>query len=158
MSPFRQGKYTPKNPQKYKGNVENIVYRSSWELSFNQFLDNNPNILEWSSEENPIPYFHPIKKRPARYFPDYWVKYRDAKGRLREEIIEVKPSKEAKQAVYLIEHNFEQMPPIRTKNPKTKLYAQLTMLVNAAKWKSAIEHCNKYGIKFRIVTEKGLFK
>ena len=33
------GKYKPLNPQKYKGNVSNIIYRSSWEKRFMIYCD-----------------------------------------------------------------------------------------------------------------------
>ena len=33
------GKYKPLSPQKYKGNVSNIIYRSSWEKRFMIYCD-----------------------------------------------------------------------------------------------------------------------
>ena len=154
---YNQGKFVPRHPEKYRGNVNNITFRSSWELEYNRFLDNNPNILEWSSEEIPIMYLKPTTKKMHRYFPDYWIKYRNKKGEIIQEIIEVKPAKEAYNAIFLIEHNFEALPPTTSKNPKTRMYEQLTMVINAAKWKAAIKYCSKYGIRFRVVTEKQLF-
>jgi hypothetical protein len=44
-----KGKFKPKNPQKYKGNVTNIIYRSSWELRLMSYLDNHKNIISWGS-------------------------------------------------------------------------------------------------------------
>lgn len=155
---YNQGKFTPRHPEKYRGNVENITFRSSWELEYNRFLDNNKNVLEWSSEEIAIPYVKPTTKRVHRYFPDYWIKYVNKKGEIVQEIIEIKPAKEASNALFLIEHNFKSMPPSRSKNPKTRTYEQLTTLINAAKWKAALNFCHKYGMKFRVVTENQLFR
>ena len=31
---YRSGKYEPKNPEKYIGDIHNIIYRSSWEYRF----------------------------------------------------------------------------------------------------------------------------
>ena len=142
----KQGYYTPRHPEKYKGNVGKIRYMSSWELSFNQFLDNNPNILNWASEEIKIPYIKPTDGRIHHYYPDYWIKYKDKNGKMIQEIIEVKPDKETR-------------PPKATgKNKKTQLYENLTWAINSAKWEAASQFCAKYNIKFRIVTELQLFR
>lgn len=158
MGSYNQGLYIPKNPEKYVGDPNKIRYMSSWELSLNKMLDMNPNILQWSSEEVAIPYVKPTDGKVHRYFPDYWIKYKDVDGVVHSEIIEVKPLKEAKQAKLLLESNFQTMPPVRAKKPKNKAYEQITMVINAAKWKAAIQFCNKYGMKFRVVTEKQLFR
>ena len=34
------GKFTPKNPSKYRGDPTNIIYRSSWERRVMNYLDN----------------------------------------------------------------------------------------------------------------------
>ena len=143
-SRYKQGYYTPKNPDKYVGDVEKIRYMSSWELSFNRFLDNNPNILQWSSEEIAIPYVKPTDGQVHRYFPDYWIQYQDAEGNLKQEIIEVKPMQQTRRT--------------RSRNPKTKLYEDITYAINIAKWQAAKNFCDKYGMIFRILTENEIFK
>ena len=55
-----KGNFKIKNPQKYKGNPTNIIYRSLMELRFMKHCDTNDNILKWSSEEIAIPYISPI--------------------------------------------------------------------------------------------------
>lgn len=144
---WRQGYYTPKHPEKYKGNVENIVYRSSWELSFCQFLDNNPNIIAWNSEEIAIPYIKPTDGRPHKYYPDFYIKYKNKHGEIKEELIEIKPENQTKPPK-----------PGKGKRKKYQLQESLTYAINIAKWESATLFCNKYGIKFRVLTEKQLFK
>jgi len=141
---FKQGRYTPKNPDKYVGNLEKIRYMSSWELHFHKFLDSNPNVLKWSSEEIAIPYIKPTDGRVHRYFPDYWVEFKDADGNLKQEIYEVKPKQQTRRT--------------RSKNPKTKLYEDITYAINIAKWEACANFCTKYGITFRIVTEEQIFK
>lgn len=143
---FRQGRYQPKHPEKYKGDADNILYRSSWELSFCQFLDNNPNVLEWASEEISIPYVKPTTGRVHRYFPDYWIKFKNKKGEIVQEIIEIKPSTQTR------------APRKVGKRKKRQLYENLTYAINIAKWKAAAQFCNKYGMKFRLLTENELFK
>ena len=73
------GRFKPKNYKKYKGDPTRIYYRSLWERRFMVYCDNNVNILEWGSEEVIIPYKSPIDKRVHRYFPDFYIKYKDKK-------------------------------------------------------------------------------
>ena len=87
------GKFKPKNYKKYRGNPTKIYYRSLWERRFMIYCDNNPAILEWGSEELIIPYLSPVDKKIHRYFPDFYIKYMDKKGKVIREIIEVKPKK-----------------------------------------------------------------
>jgi hypothetical protein len=74
---YHQGRFNPRNPEKYKGDVRNIIYRSSWELKFLQWCDRNDSILEYGSEEFFIPYRDPTTGKIRRYFPDAYVKYKD---------------------------------------------------------------------------------
>lgn len=144
MSNFKQGIYTLRNPEKYLGDPNNVVYRSSWELNMHKFLDNNPNVIKWASEEIAIPYLKPTDKKIHRYFPDYYVEYKDRFDNICKEIIEVKPATQTKAP--------------RKGNRKNILYEQLTYAINIAKWQAANEFCKKHGIKFKIVTENQLFK
>ena len=86
-----KGKYKPSYPKKYKGDPTNIIYRSLWERKFMVYCDNNVNVLEWHSEELAIPYRSPIDNKVHRYFPDFFIKYKDVNGRLRSSLIEIKP-------------------------------------------------------------------
>lgn len=141
---YVQGRYTPKHPEKYKGNVENIIYRSSWELHVNKFLDNNVNVLEWAAEEFAIPYLKPTDRRIHRYYPDYWVKFRNKRGEIVQEVWEVKPMKKVK--------------PTRVgKSKKQQIRESVEFAVNTAKWKAAMSFCQKRGIKFRLMTEGQIF-
>lgn len=143
---FRQGYFTPTHPEKYKGNIEKIRYMSSWELSFHQFLDTNPHILQWSSEPFSIPYIKPTDGRIHRYYPDYWVEYKNKRGTIIHEIIEVKPESQTK-------------PPVRRgKRKKTQITEQIMYAINTAKWASAQKFCDRNRLKFRIVTEQQLYK
>ena len=135
------GKFKPKNYKKYKGDPTKIYYRSLWERRFMVYCDNNPNILEWGSEEIIIPYRSPVDKKVHRYFPDFYIKYRNTLGELKREIIEVKPKSQC-------------FPP---KEPKrvTKKYKQkvLTYIINQEKFKDAGEYRDDRKKGFRILTE-----
>lgn len=135
-----KGLYTPQNPQKYLGDPRKIRFLSSWELRFMQNCDSNPNVLQWGSEEFKIQYWNPIKNRVANYFPDFIIKYRDARGEVITEVIEIKPLKQS----------------VTSKSMST--YDKLSLIVNHAKWQAAVAVCESHGIKFRVVTEKDLFR
>ena len=141
---FKQGYFTPKHPEKYVGNVNKIRYMSSWELQTNNFLDGNPNVLQWASEEIAIQYIKPTDNRIHKYYPDYWVKYVNNAGQVVQEILEIKPAQQCKQS--------------RSRNPKTRLYESLTFAVNTAKWEAAQKWCKDHGMVFRLVTETSIFK
>lgn len=146
-----KGKYTLKNPSKYMGDPNNIVYRSSWELRFMNHLDRNTNVLEWGSEEFFIPYLSPFpnkngKKTIKRYFPDFIVKSVKPDGTKQTQVIEVKPKTQTQ-------------PPKKSKtNRTTKRYLReaTTFAVNQSKWKAAEEWCADNGYEFVIVTEDDL--
>ena len=138
-----KGRFRPKNPQKYKGDANNIIYRSTWEIKVMNYLDDNPNVLWWGSEELPIPYYNPIDKKMHRYFPDFIAKMRKADGKVMTYIIEVKPEKQTQ-------------PPTQTRKTKTFLQEAITYEINKAKWYAAEEFCKDHGWQFQILTEKHL--
>ena len=91
-----KGKYTPKNPKKYKGDPTNVIYRSSWEQRVMFYLDDNPQVIWWGSEELHIPYYSPIVKKMHKYYPDFIAKVKQKNDKVMTFIIEVKPDKETK--------------------------------------------------------------
>ena len=141
---FHKGKFHPRFPNKYKGNFSNIIYRSSWELTFMKWCDRNENIISWGSEEFSVPYISPIDNRIHRYFPDFIIKVKESSGQIKTYVVEVKPKKQTR-------------PP---KEPKRKtksyLYECKTYAVNQAKWKAAEEFCTDRKMQFKIITEEEL--
>ena len=87
--------FKPKKPKKYKGDITNIICRSSWERRFCNYCDQNENITEWGSEEFWIPYRAP-DGRVRKYFPDFIIKVKENTGKLKTYVIEVKPLKQTK--------------------------------------------------------------
>lgn len=141
---YYKGYFKPRNPQKYKGDPTNIVYRSSWELKLMSWLDSHPDILQWGSEELYIPYVSPIDGKYHRYFPDFFVKKRSVNGKVETLLIEIKP--------------YNQTLPPKTQNKKTKRYINevYTWGINSSKWKAAEEFCKDRMWKFVVMTEKDL--
>ncbi len=138
-----KGKFRPKNPQKYKGDANNIIYRSTWEIKVMNYLDENPNVIWWGSEELPIPYYSPVDRKKHRYFPDFIAKMRKADGTVMTYVIEVKPEKQTQ-------------PPTQKRKTKTYLQEAITYEINKAKWFAAEEFCKDHGWQFQILTEKHL--
>ena len=94
MGVSKKSIYSPSNPQKYKGNANNIICRSNWERRFCKWCDLTENILEWGSEEFFIPYVSPVDRRVHRYFPDFIIKVKESTGQVKTYVIEVKPKKQ----------------------------------------------------------------
>lgn len=134
--------YKPINEDKYVGNLDEVVCRSSWERSFAKYLDHNPNVTAWSSESIIIPYVSPLDEKPHRYFPDFYVKFTDGT----ELIIEIKP--------------FEETSPPKPQKRKTKnfLYKVSRYHVNVAKWEAAQKFAKGKGMTFTVFTENELRK
>ena len=144
-SKFCKSKYKPSYPNKYKGDPNNIICRSSWERLFCKWCDLSENVLEWGSEEFCIPYRSPVDRRVHRYFPDFIIKVREQTGEVKRYVIEVKPKKQTR-------------PPVQTTKKRTKTYINevKTYAVNEAKWKAADEWCKDRLLEFKIITEDQL--
>lgn len=140
---FSQGRYRVKNVNKYIGDPSKVVYRSSWELDMHKFFDNNVNVIKWGSEIVAIPYIKPTDGRIHKYFVDYYVEYVNTSGEIIKELIELKPKSQTRAP---------------SGKRKSNLYEQVQYAVNVAKWAAATEWCRTRGIKFRIVTERSLFR
>jgi hypothetical protein len=139
-----KGLFKPRNPQKYKGDPSNIVYRSRWELKFMGYLDAHQDVVQWGSEEFCIPYRSPIDNRIHRYFPDFWVKKINTDGSSETVVVEIKPAKETV------------APAVQTKKTKRYLREVYTWGINSAKWEAARSFCADRKWKFIIMTEHEL--
>jgi len=118
------------------------------------FFDQHPSVLGWMSESLPtktlhesgIAYLNPFTGRQTIYKPDFFVIYVDRDNKKHAEVIEIKP--------------FDEVPPMISgyhAKTVTKL-KEARQILNAAKFAAAAEHCIKRGWRFRVVTEKELFK
>src|SRR6056297_1054383 len=116
-----RGKFTPKHPEKYVGDVKGIVYRSIWERNTFRWIDKNDSIVAWNSEEVVIPYICGTDNKLHRYYMDLWFKTRDGKTY----IVEIKPK--------------SQTQPPKTPKRKTRRYIKesLSYVKNQSKWKAA---------------------
>ena len=139
-----KGKYKVKNPNKYRGDYNNVIYRSSWELKLMNWCDTTHAVLEWGSEVAVIPYISPVDNKIHRYFVDFYMKIQDKNGNIEKYLVEVKPKK------------FTQEPVKPKRVTKQFIEEVFTYGVNQAKWKAAREFCEDRHWKFVVLTEDEL--
>ena len=139
-----KGKFTPINPQKYRGDSTNIIYRSSWEKRVMLWLDKHSQVISWSSEEVVIPYKSPADGRFHRYFVDFYAQIRNKDGKLNSYLLEIKPKKQATE------------PEIKKRITKQYINEVVTYAINQAKWKAATEYAKDRGWEFKVLTEDHL--
>lgn len=138
MSKFHQGKYTIINEEKYAGRGS-PTFRSSWELTFMKFCDENPNVVSWASEPVQIQYIHPLTGKLTVYVPDFIIVYMDKNQRKNAELIEIKPLNQSSPEF------------ARTRGQ------QAQTAVNFAKWEAAQKWARKRGMKFRVINESDIY-
>lgn len=140
---YRQGKYRPRNPQKYQGDPTDIVFRSSWEKIAFKMLDEHPACIAWSSETVVVPYISPIDQKYHRYFIDLKAVFKYPDGSKKTFLVEIKPAAQRE-------------PPKNTRNQKRLVEETETYLVNQAKWKAADKFAKQYGYEFMVMDEYDL--
>ena len=146
---IRQGYFKPQNPEKYKGDPTNIIYRSGWEFKFFAYCDTNKSVLEYASEPLGIPYWNPVTRKQATYYIDCYMKTKGVSGQEREWLIEVKPNKDI----------VAPPPPKRLTEKQAYQYARQakTFMVNTEKFKAAKAYAKAHNMTFGIITENFLF-
>lgn len=145
---FKQGKYIPKNPEKYMGDTSDIVYRSSWEYKFMNYLDFNPAVLKWGSETVVVPYFFELDQKMHRYFVDFIMSVRNSAGDIVTYLVEIKPKKDT----------IAKQPKRMTEKAKANYMKSIyTMEKNKAKWEAAKKFASENNMIFKVITEDELF-
>ena len=147
---YRSGKYEPRNPEKYIGDIHNIIYRSSWEHRFCTYCDTNELILKWSSEPIAIDYYNPLDKKDHKYNVDFYIKVLKESGEEQDWIIEIKPEKQTKKPIY---EGVNTLSKLKSYNRNMQIW-----ITNQAKFKAAKEWALKRGFKFGVIDENFLFK
>ena len=138
-----KGKFTTfENPENYIGDVNDVVYRSLWERNVMRWLDTNPDVVEWGSEELSISYDHPVRGGTAKYYPDFIIKW--ANGQIK--LVEVKPLAQT------------QRPAKPRRQTQKYVNEVMTYAVNQEKWAVAESFCLKNNMTFEVWTEIKLKK
>ena len=131
---YKQGYINPLSCKKLFPGLKHdkIIYRSSYEKTFIQWLEQSNKIKFWGSECIKIPYISTIDKKTHNYYPDYFVETTDGECY----VIEVKPYNQTKK-------------PVNENGWAAKEYVR-----NSCKWRAALEYCDYKGFKFKIITER----
>ena len=128
-----KGRFVPQNILKYEGNPMRIQYRSLWERQTFRWLDANPNVAKWSSEEVIVPYMCRTDNRKHLYFPDLKVTFKNGSTYL----IEIKPKKET-------------IEPKRKARTKAFLLEVTKYAKNISKWEAAALYAKDKGWTFEV--------
>lgn len=150
---YQQGYYVLKNPSKYIGDPEKIIYRSSLERKFCIKADLSEKIVKWGSEIVSIPYMG-VDNKQHTYHIDFYAEVKnDENPTINDKLlIEVKPHVET---MRIIENNVPQAPKKKTPTSlRNWEYAIKEFMKNKNKWVFADKYAKKRGMKFIVVTEK----
>jgi hypothetical protein len=146
-SGFNQGYFNPHNPQKYVG-PSPIIYRSSWERKFMIWCDSNEKVLMWSSEPIQIEYHSRQDNKKHNYFPDFYMKVLQADGKIKEFLVEIKPSAQ-----------IQKPEPPKTKSKKavdSYRFLAEQYVKNMDKYTAAKAYCLNRNWNFIVLTEKSI--
>lgn len=164
----KQGYYKVQHPEKYVGDPNLVIFRSSWEYSFARWCDFSPSIIRWSSEPTTIPYYDRVSRLEEckkfgldpndpknwvvkNYHVDFWIEIKKQDDTIQKMFIEIKPSKCLKKPIpppaeaALKEH--------RRFNIEAKDF-----LLNEAKWAAINAYAKKNNVQFFVFTEDTLSK
>lgn len=166
-----QGVFIPKHPEKVVGGE--IITRSSWEMSFARWCDDNPSVIEWGCEVCAIQYrnpgavnldacrqsgaspLDPLNWPVHEYYPDFYVALRDDEDedgtKIQKLLIEIKPH-------YQTERPIPPPPGAKLQEQKKFNEAAKTYLQNIKKWEAAIAWAKNHGMEFKVFTENTLQK
>jgi hypothetical protein len=137
-------KYFPKHLEKYVGDANNIISRSSWELKFMNWCDNSTNVIKWKSEETIVPYRCGTDNKLHRYYLDFQIEIVNKAGLIKTYLIEIKPQAQT-------------IPPIyKGKQTRRYLNESMTFIKNQSKWEAATRFAKDRGWEFMILTEHHL--
>ena len=142
-----QGVFIPKHPEKVVGGE--IITRSSWEMSFARWCDDNPSVIEWGCEVCAIQYrnpgavnldacrqsgaspLDPLNWPVHEYYPDFYIALRDEEDedgtKVQKLLIEIKPH-------YQTERPVPPPPGAKLQEQKKFNEAAKTYLQNIKKW------------------------
>jgi len=162
----KQGYYKPKNLDKYIGDPELVIYRSSWEYGFCKFCDMSPSVTRWSSEPVTIPYYDRVSKleecaklgldpndprnwEVKNYNTDFWFELDRGEDEKEKIFVEIKPSYKLKKPLPP-----DRDAPLAEQRKFNK--AAREFLINEAKFAAMKEWSERNGCKFYVFTEHTL--
>ena len=163
-SRYRQGVFKAKNPSKcmnlvVKNAKGELIYgppkfRSSYELRFMTWADENEMVLIWGVEVCIVEYTSRIAimegKNPKRkYYVDFYVEIINPDGSVTKRLIEIKPKSQCSKPTE---------PKKKTQKSLNKYNdALIEWTTNEDKWKHACRFAQQNGMDFKVLHEGHLF-
>ena len=161
-----QGYYRVANREKYVGDPNLVIYRSSWEFAFCRWCDSSPSIIRWSSEPIKIPYYDRISKLEEcrklgldtnnpknwavkNYNTDFWIEIDKGGDKPEKWFVEIKPKDKLTKP----------KPVLRSAPLKEQRRYNILMkeyIINEAKFKALESWAERSGAKFYVFTEDTL--
>ena len=135
----RIGKFTPRNPEKFRGQYP-IIFKSKLESRMMVYLDNNTNVKAWVYEPKPIPYIDKSSKNHPRR--NYWIDF----------MAEMFINDVLKKVWIEVKSKGETVKP-RKRNGVLIVESVKTYIKNLSKWAAAKELAKRSGAIFIIATE-----
>ena len=142
-----------------------VIYRSSYELKFIEYLENavkTGRVIKWGSEITAIPYYD-FKGKKHRYFPDFYVEILQNElnknsnqpdgsdnKEIKKILIEIKPKNQTRAIT-------EQLSG-KNLSLRSRKYLTNTYDINTRKWRAAYDLCQQKGIEFKIITENTIWR
>lgn len=134
-------KFKPTNPEKYYGDVDSIICRSSWEVKLARWCDFNESVKFWNMEEIVIKYYSNADMKERSYYVDFIIKMESSDGTTKVLLIEVKPYSQTIK------------PKKGRKSAETYFNECYTYQVNCDKWAAARAFAASNNMEFLILSE-----
>ncbi len=144
-SKAKKGYYEVRNPSKYLGNPQKVIYRSSWELVVCNWCDGSVEVEAWGSEEIFVPY-KGVGNRSHKYYIDFIIRMKGGLTLL----VEVKPKHQVTLPVKKV------VGTSGTIRRTVHRRALSTYGKNIRKWDAAERYAVRHGMKFEIWTQDKL--
>ena len=159
-----------------------VIYRSSYELKFIEYLENSVKmgkVIKWGSEITAIPYYD-FKGKKHRYFPDFYVEI--LQNELNKNLpinhyintssnhpVDLDNSDNKNLGKNVRKILIEIKPKNQTKaiaeqlsgknlSLRSRKYLTNTYDINTRKWRAAYDLCQQKGIEFKIITENTIWR
>lgn len=136
-----EGRFIPRHPERYFGDIETIWFRSNPELQFMNYLDIDPYIESWTSEHSGTMIEYEYQGQIRKYFPDFLVRFSDDRLNRRKNKLT-----QSRESVCLIElkprNHFDGSHPHSDADE---------VAVNQAKFEAARKFCAERNWSFRVL-------
>ena len=151
-SRYSQGYYKIINPDKYHGDITQIIYRSSYEYKFCRYCDLTEGVIKWASEPFSVKYFDPVNKKARNYHIDFYIRVKlEGSDKEIDYLVEVKPKSKLIRPIFKAKQK-------TVKNMTNYNTALEEFLIIQAKKEAAERYAMDIGYKFILITEEFLYK